>query len=58
MNQFLVNTIAELPGYWTPAVLESIKVRYFITIPLNFMQKEARFQELELSSGTLHYNKY
>lgn len=58
LNQLLVNTITELPGAWQPAVLEESQVRYFITIPLNFMQIEANFQELELSSGTLHYNKY
>ena len=58
LNQFLVNTIMELPGTWQPAVLEGTQVRYFMSIPLNFIHKEVNFQELELSSGTLHYNKY
>ena len=58
LNQILVNTIIELPGYWTPAVLDGKKVRYFMSIPLNFMQREASFQEIEFSSGVMHYNRY
>ena len=58
LNQFLVNTIIELPGTWQPAILEGSRVRYFMSIPLNFIHNEAHFQELELSSGILHYNKY
>jgi hypothetical protein len=59
LNEFLVKTIAELPGYWTPALLDGVPVRYFMSIPLNFMHREANFQELELSpGGVMHYNKY
>ena len=59
LNEFLVKTIAELPGYWTPAILDGAPVRYFISIPLNFIHREVNFQEIELSpGGVMHYNKY
>ncbi len=58
LNQFLVNTIADMPGEWQPAMLNGKAVRYFISVPLNFQQNEINFQELELSSGTLFYNRY
>lgn len=58
LNEFLVKTIASLPGYWTPAVLNGSRVRYFMSIPLNFMQRDASFQEVEFSSGVMHYNRY
>ncbi|MDX2431053.1 MAG: hypothetical protein QNK35_08980 [Bacteroides sp.] len=58
LNQLLVNTIAGMPGDWQPAMLDGKAVRYFISVPLNFSHLSASFQELELSSGTLHYNKY
>ena len=58
LNQFLVNTIAEMPGEWQPAELNGVPVRYFMTIPLNFMHREASFQDIEFSSGMLHYNTY
>jgi len=58
LNQFIVNTVTEMPGDWQPAMLDGRAVRYFISVPLNFQQLEISFQELELSSGTLHYNRY
>ena len=58
LNQYLVNTIAELPGEWQPAELNGIPVRFFMSIPLNFLHNEANFQEVEFSSGMLHYNRY
>lgn len=59
LNEFLVKTISDMPGYWAPAQLDGVAVRYFMSIPLNFMQREANFQELELSpGGVMHYNKY
>jgi len=59
LNEFLVKTISEMPGYWTPARLEGVAVRYFMSIPLNFIHREANFQEIELSpGGVMHYNKY
>lgn len=58
LNEFLVNTLAGMPGEWQPAMLDGKTIRYFISIPLNFEQLEVNFQDLELSSGVLHYNKY
>ena len=59
LNEFLVKTISAMPGYWTPALLDGVAVRYFMSIPLNFMQREAKFQEIELTpGGVMHYNKY
>ncbi len=58
LNQLLVATITELPGYWTPAILDGARVRYFMSIPLNFLQREINFQEVEFSSGVMHYNRY
>lgn len=58
LNQLLVSTITELPGYWTPAILDGARVRYFMSIPLNFLQREINFQEVEFSSGVMHYNRY
>ena len=59
LNEYLVKTISEMPGYWTPARLDGVDVRYFMSIPLNFMHREANFQELEFSpGGVMHYNKY
>ncbi len=58
LNQFLVNLIAALPGEWQPAMLNGKAVRYFISVPLNFEHLEVSFQDLELSGGVMHYNKY
>jgi hypothetical protein len=59
LNEFLVHTISELPGTWTTARLNGQEVRYYMSIPLNFMQREANFQEIELTpGGVMHYNKY
>jgi antitoxin component YwqK of YwqJK toxin-antitoxin module len=58
LNEFLVNTISDLPGYWTPAIMDGKKVRYFMSIPLNFIQNETNFQELEFSGGVIHYDWY
>jgi hypothetical protein len=58
LNEFLVKTIAGLPGYWIPAKLEGKTVRYFMSIPLNFVQRDVKFQEIEFSGGYMHYNRY
>jgi len=57
-NQMLIAIVDELPGEWEPARLSGKPVRYFMSIPLNFIYQSTNFQELELSSGMLHYNKY
>jgi hypothetical protein len=58
LNQYLVDAITELPGSWQPALLHGSPVRYFMSIPLNFQQREASFQEMDISSGMLHYTRY
>lgn len=59
LNEYLVHTISELPGTWTTARLNGSEVRYYMSIPLNFMQREARFQEIDITpGGVMHYNKY
>ena len=58
LNRFLCETIKEIPGNWEPAVLNGSRVRYFMSIPLNFKQSNIRFQDVELSSGMLHYTSY
>lgn len=58
LNEYLVSTISALPGTWQPAMLDGSPVRYFMSIPLNFMHREARFQEVDFSAGVLHYNTY
>lgn len=59
LNEYLVNIIKELPGTWTTAKLNGTTVRYYMSIPLNFIHREANFQEIELApGGVMHYNKY
>jgi glutamate/tyrosine decarboxylase-like PLP-dependent enzyme len=59
LNQFLVQTIADLPGDWQPAELDGKPVRYFMSIPLNFMHKETNFQDIELTpEGYMNYTRY
>ena len=58
LNQFLVDCIASMPGRWEPAVLNGQAVRYFMSIPLNFIHQEASFQEVDFSSGRLNYSRY
>jgi len=59
LNEFLINIIAELPGTWTTAKLNGVTVRYYMSIPLNFLTRDASFQEIDFSpGGVMHYNKY
>jgi len=39
-------------------MLNGSPVRYFMTIPLNFRQNDASFQNVDLYGGYLHYNRY
>ena len=57
-NKFLVETIAGMPGKWKPAELNGEPVRYFMSIPLNFMHNDVLFQDVEFASGMLLYNTY
>ncbi len=58
LNEVLAQAISELPGSWEPARLNGRPVRYFMSVPFNFMQREVNFQDLEMSGGMLHYNRY
>ena len=58
MNQFLVETIAGIPGAWEPAVHDGRKVRFFMRIPINFLHDNVSFQDVELRGGLLLYNAY
>lgn len=58
LNTLICEIIASLPGAWEPARLDGREVRYYMSIPLNFINNSASFQELEFSSGMMHYNKY
>ncbi len=58
LNQLLAESISELPGEWEPARLDGRPVRYYMSIPLNFIQRDVTFQDLEFSQGVLHYNIY
>ena len=58
LREILVNIIAGLPGTWQPAVLNGRPVRYFMTLPLNFIHQDVTFQNLEISGSILHYDKF
>ncbi len=58
LNHYLVNAIATMPGKWQPAMLNGKPVRYFMQIPINFDVRDINFQELDYSTGHLHYSKY
>jgi hypothetical protein len=58
LNQALLDIIAGLHGTWMPAVLDGNPVRYFYTLPINISQRDITFQNLEVSSGVLHYDAF
>ena len=58
LNQLLANAISDLPGTWEPAKLNGEPIRYFMSVPINFMQREVMVQDLEFSGGMLHYDVY
>jgi hypothetical protein len=58
LNQMLVDIIAGIPGEWEPAILNGKPIRYFMSIPLTISHQGAKFQEIELTQGVLHYNRY
>jgi hypothetical protein len=58
LNQYLVESIAEMPGQWQPATLNGSPVRYFMSIPLNFVPRDVRFQDMGLTNGQLYYSRY
>lgn len=58
LNELLADIIAGIPGEWEPAILDGKPVRYFMSIPLTISHSNAKFQDIEFSSGMLHYNIY
>ena len=58
LNKLLADIIAGIPGEWEPAILDGKPVRYFMSIPLTISHNNAKFQDIEFSSGMLHYNRY
>lgn len=56
VNSFFIETISSLPGEWEPAVLNGRKVRYFITMPINFTNAVPNLQNLDYSSGMLFWD--
>jgi hypothetical protein len=58
LNQMLVDIIAGIPGQWEPAILDGKPIRYFMSIPLTISHQGAKFQDIELTQGVLHYNRY
>jgi len=58
LNQYLVQLIASLPGTWEPATIDGSPVRYFMSIPLNFISREVTFQDMGIAEGQLYYTRY
>ena len=58
LNQYLVQVIASMPGKWDPATIDGSPVRYFMSIPLNFISKDVNFQEMGIAAGQLYYTRY
>jgi len=58
LRELLVEIMAGLPGTWKPAVLDGKRVRYFMTLPLNFYHQDVSFQNLEMSGSILHYDSF
>jgi hypothetical protein len=58
LNKIMADFIAGIPGEWEPAILDGKPVRYFMSFHLTISHNDANFQELELSHGVLHYDRY
>jgi hypothetical protein len=53
LPNIIIELIESLPGDWSPAILEGQAVRYYMTVPFNFMQRSEYFDNLELRDGVL-----
>jgi hypothetical protein len=58
LNEYLVQVITGMPGNWEPAMLDGSPVRYFMSIPLNFISRDVNFQEMGFAAGQLYYTRY
>lgn len=51
LNNIIIKLIQEMPGEWIPATVNGKKVRYYMTLPFNFINKSESFESLEFSTG-------
>ena len=58
LNQYLVQVISSMPGKWDPATIDGSPVRYFMSIPLNFISRDVTFQDMGFAAGQLYYTRY
>jgi hypothetical protein len=58
LNQYLVEVISGMPGKWDPAKIDGSPVRYFMSIPLNFISRDVTFQEMGFAEGQFYYTRY
>ena len=58
INSVAVQSFASLAGDWNPAKLNNQKVRYFQVFPINFINKEQRFDFAEFNKGRLNWGAY
>lgn len=55
INQLVVNALGSLDGEWQPAKLKSQPVRYFQLFPVNFINRETKYEQLEFEGGMLNW---
>jgi len=58
LNSVAVESFANLTGEWVPAKLNNHNVRYFQVFPINFINKEQRFDFAEFNKGLLNWGAY
>jgi hypothetical protein len=58
LTETLVQIVRDLPGKWDPALLDGEPVRYFMTLPITISHRDITFQNVEVSSGVLHYTTF
>ncbi|MFW6223164.1 MAG: hypothetical protein ACOC3T_06090 [Bacteroidota bacterium] len=56
LSEILIKSLEELPGSWTPAILDGEKVRFYLTIPFNFQNESEVLKNLELRNGVLYWD--
>jgi len=56
INKIALNSFGTLKGTWTPAILNSQKVRYFQVFPINFIYKKRQFNYAEIDGNILQYS--
>ncbi len=51
LNEKLIELIQTMPGGWVPAKVNGKSVRYYMTLPFNFIDRTRNFDSLEMSTG-------